>query len=49
MSKQATGGSSDPLPNNFSAKKPADDSAPKVGPYTVQTSQSHKRGAQGNG
>ena len=47
MSKQAAGGTSDPLPNNFSAKKPADASAPRVGPYTVQTSQSNKRGKQG--
>ncbi len=50
MAKQAnTGkqGGAPALPNNFSARKPNDDKAPRIGPYTPQTSQSHKRGPQG--
>lgn len=47
--KQGTGGDAKPLPNNFSGRKPADASAPKAGPYTPTTSQSNKRGKQGNG
>lgn len=38
------------LPNNFSAKKPADASAPKIdggGKFTPTTSQSNIRGQQG--
>lgn len=45
--KQKLGGDQKPLNNNFSGKAPADDSAPKVGPYTPSTSQSNKRGKQG--
>jgi hypothetical protein len=49
--KQATGGDAKPLPNNFSGalSSAAKKMAPKVGPYTPQTSQSNKRGQQGNG
>ena len=49
--KQATGGTAKPLPNNFSAKKPADDSAPKVGNgqgYPIVPN-SNNRGKDGTG
>lgn len=35
------------LPNNWMGQAPPDDSAPKVGPYTPQTSQSNNRGKDG--
>lgn len=46
MKYQASGGDARPLPNNFSGKlsAAAKKLAPKIGPYTPQTSQSHKRG-----
>ena len=49
--KQHPGGDAKPLPNNFSGSlsSAAKKMAPKVGPYTPQTSQSNKRGNQGNG
>ena len=47
--KQATGGDAKKLPNNFSGSlsAAAKKMAPKIGPYTPQTSQSNKRGPQG--
>lgn len=45
--KQKLGGDQKPLPNNFSGKTPGPSPAPKVGPYTPSTSQSNKRGKQG--
>lgn len=41
-----TGGDVKPLPNNFSGALSANAKkmAPKIGPYTPQTSQSNKRG-----
>lgn len=47
--KQAPGGDAKKLPNNFSGalSSAAKKMAPKVGPYTPQTSQSNKRGPQG--
>ena len=46
MKKQGTGGDANPLPNNFSGalSSAAKKMAPRIGPYTPQTSQSHKRG-----
>ncbi|MHC4335363.1 MAG: hypothetical protein ACYSUV_16675 [Planctomycetota bacterium] len=46
-----TGGDKNSLPNNFSGSlsSAAKKMAPKVGPYTPQTSQSNQRGPQGNG
>ena len=43
---QAPGGDAKKLPNNFSGalSSAAKKLAPKIGPYTPQTSQSHKRG-----
>jgi hypothetical protein len=44
-----TGGDKKPLPNNFSGSlsAAAKKMAPRIGPYTVTTSQSNKRGKQG--
>jgi hypothetical protein len=43
---QGTGGDVKPLPNNFSASlsSNAKKQAPKIGPYTPQTSQGNNRG-----
>lgn len=49
MAKENTGkqGGAPALSNNFSGKTPGPSPAPKVGPYTPSTSQSNKRGKQG--
>jgi hypothetical protein len=49
MDNKKTGGDVQKLPNNFSGKlsSAAKKMAPKIGPYTPQTSQSNKRGPQG--
>ena len=52
MSNENTGkqGGAPALPNNFSAKKPKNDSAPKIdggGKFTPSTSQSNQRGKDG--
>ena len=44
MSNQKTGGDAKPLPNDFSAKAPRQDSAPKG---AVEAIDSHVRKAQG--